>query len=115
MKLKIKVTKEILEESKNSGCKSRYCAIARAASCLFNWVSVGSSSMLVQNGDDPVRIDLPLVAVDFIRDFDRGSPDDRCQMAPIEFEIDVPEAVIETIGLSEVHRILKGSTTLELV
>lgn len=136
MKIKIKVTKEILNQSKNcvsAPCMNPgdferrvgtgfNCAISLAVNDLFDmaWVSHESISIGQKYEDifettHSLSINLPSEARLFIRKFDMLYPEERGGMQPIEFEIYVPDDVIESIGLSEVHRILKESKTLELV
>lgn len=132
MKIKIKVTKEILKESMfcsyNSGDEynnrdgyETNCAIAKAIIQLLPGAFVDGDNILFyssyvtyQRKQPLVKIELPWSAKIFIEDFDIKTPEKRAEMDPIGFEIDVPEYLIDRIGLSEVHRILKESKTLEL-
>lgn len=127
MKIKIKVTKEIQQRAMDcghiDGKASEYtenCEVAEAVREIFPLVKVchasvrlpGVFAILFTNGDE---ISLPYEAERRIKLFDKLSPCDRIKQEPYEFEIDVPEQIIDRIGLSEVHRILKESKTLELV
>jgi len=128
MKIKINVTKEILEKS--AAClsnsfkqASQNCAIALAVREIFPRAGVSDtdiSTVSCNEQDYDVNADigfmeLPKSARRFIQNFDRASYYGRCTMSPISFEIDVPDSVIEKIGLDEVRRILAESKTLELV
>lgn len=131
MKLKIKVTKEILEESKdctysNDEYNSRAgyetnCAIAKAIIQLLpgafvdgEHIAFYSSYETYRRKQPLVKIPLPKSAKLFIDEFDCADPEERAQMKPMSFTVDVPDYLIERIGISEVHRILKESKTLEL-
>lgn len=117
MKIKIKVTKEILEASSMCGtlgaaAPASNCAIALAVRDIFPEARVLYYN--IYPWAHIAAIHFPHDMNGFIRAFDLMSPSTRRGLIPFQFEIDVPEAVIETIGLSEVHRILKDSKTLEL-
>lgn len=60
-------------------------------------------------------IKLPIEAQDFIEDFDNNSAQRRVEMEPISFEINVPDEIIEEIGINEVYKVLSESKTLEMV
>lgn len=118
----VKVTKEILEESKMCGLDARSnsenCALACAVREIFPGAFVG-----VDHDNDAVIGGLPIAGMfikipnglDFIRSFDNASPKERVAMQPISFEIEVPRKLINKIGIEEVTRILSESKTLELV
>lgn len=123
MKLKIKVTKEILYRSRMCGKQKNdayqdvatNCAIALAVRDIFPNAAVDQQQLrFYGNGDRINQIKLSDAVWAFVDKFDESSPSQRLRMQKISFEIDVPEVVIESIGLSEVHRILKESKTLEL-
>jgi hypothetical protein len=117
MKIKIKVTKEILSESRfckaPSAETATSCAIALAVREIFPQAVVWRNCIWAfgQQG----RIPLPMSATEFISEFDFSTPERRANMDEMIFEVEVPTDVIDAIGLSEVHRILKESKTLELV
>lgn len=132
MKLKIKVTKEILEKSKMCGIggwkhpdalhklPTQNCAISLACQEIFPQCDVSdridNTGRLVR-GIDVSGWDIPLpeIATDFIKKFDRLSPEDRVKMQPIEFEVEVGEDVLACINIEEVKEALKTSKTLELI
>lgn len=138
MKLTIKITKEVLKESMfcpngiNGSCLNAEdfeekkgigfnCAIGNAVSkILLNaWVSTDNiqtyeSFEYLENGDPSFRIPLPLKAKEFIKEFDQKTPNERIKMQEMSFEIDVPEALIDRIGINQVHAILKASKTLSI-
>jgi len=58
---------------------------------------------------------LPKEAILFIRQFDLSTPLQRVAMNTIQFEIDVPDDLINQIGINEVYKILSESKTLEHV
>lgn len=115
MKIRINVTKEVLEKSKK--CNLNYhqnCAIACAVKDLFPMAEV-HYAWITFNEDTDVM--LPDHAKDFIRKFDslKAEPQARAELHPISFDIDVPSSVIDEIGIQEVERILSKSETLEKV
>lgn len=136
MKIEIKITKRILEESKycnSNGCSpeehkiGQNCAIGKSIFNLFgcrswvcrdhikyykkgiNWLG----GICIDNED--FMIDLPPEASNFIYNFDNKSPEERVLMEPFSFEIDVPEEIINQIGIQEAIDIINKSETLELV
>lgn len=132
MKIKVKVTEEILRRSANcstilSGAfKPPYatdgehltnnCAIALAVREIFPDASVehaGINTGLIEEGEP--LIDLPGEAAVLMTQFDFSTPAQRREMAPAEFEIDVPSHVIHRIGISQVYKVLSESRTMELV
>lgn len=123
MKLKIKVTKEILEASKLCSTEpldfevGKNCAVALAVREIFPnaWVRTDSIEPFgahIKN-EYKFKIHLPEEAIDFIREFDESNPSTRIQMNPIEFEVDIPQAVINNIDISQLD--LSKSKTLELI
>jgi hypothetical protein len=116
-KLKIKVTKEILDESKwCSYNMSSNCAIACAIREIFPRAIVGYSriSIFVPGKQWPEYVALPVEAQHFVREFDKSTAGERAAMSEIEFEIELPGVVVEMINIDEVKEILKTSKTLEL-
>jgi hypothetical protein len=55
------------------------------------------------------------LAAMFIDTFDKKTPFERLEMDELSFEVDIPEEVIEEIGINEVHQILEKTPSLELV
>lgn len=130
MKLLIKITKNILEQSKMcnvvkclSGTESGVganCAIALAVRSIFPDAWVDEENIIpffFKELHKPIvhKIKLPYEACGFIAKFDSSTPDKRIQMPEFSFEIDVPDEIINQIGISEVHKILQESKTMELV
>lgn len=114
-KLKINITQDILEKSKNCGGNASNCAISTAIRDIFPNAKTYPSG-IKQNGNyEECGIHLPNEAIDFICKFDFKSPEERVKMKPISFEIEVPDVIIDKIGISQVEEILKESTTMELV
>lgn len=116
MKILIKVTKEILERSAMCGhttetrdSKSYNCAVALAAQEIFPGCQVCPWG--IHYGGVSMKHD----AERFIAVFDLSEPAQRLLLQPQSFEIEVPQEVIEKIGIGEVYRILSESKTLELV
>ena len=136
MKLKIKVTKDVLEQSKMCGEGDdlvgaqeigKNCAIAVAINSIFPNTRVANDEILfyktLKDSIQPVfnqnmlkdGSPLPEIARRFIIDFDRATPDERVKMPELEFEIDVPDVVIDTLNIDDVKTILKSSPTMELI
>ena len=131
MKVKVNVTRDVLERSKMCGhgddiVISRHCGIAVAVIDLFPDANVQSTfinllgcgglmSYLPALLTQPDFCRLPYEAINFIDDFDYAEPEERVLMSPFSFEIEVPEYVINKIGIGEIYRVLSESKTLELV
>jgi len=121
-KLKIKVTKDILERSKwctNKGSNSAgySCAISLAVRDIFPDAFVGGNRIYA-NGLEAEKlktIELPQKAQIFITEFDTTMPVRRPLMPEIEFEVEVPDEVLEDIDIEEVKKVLENHPTLELV
>lgn len=118
-KLKITVTKEILEESKHCRSEAQFavtsCAISRAVRDIFPKARVWSSHINPQTGDVNDNISLPTEAKKFIADFDKSLPIDRVNMDPISFDVELPDSLIEKINIEELRPLLTNHPTLELV
>lgn len=127
--LKIKVTKEILEKSRMCGgddTKNKIgmnCAISLAVRDIFPDVWVGDMDIRFGRWDEDhfdvndkiTYIGLPYRVQMFIKEFDKTSPANRLLMPEIEFEIEIPDAVIETINIDELKPLLVNHPTLELI
>lgn len=124
MKLKIKVTKDILKKSMMCGTQkynygnpvTENCAIALAVREIFPEAQVLYTCMIIDDNEE-YKAFLPKEAQNFISEFDNLNhfPDERLLMPELEFEIDVPEAYLETVNIDEVVSIINQSQTLELV
>ena len=130
MKLRIFITKNIIKQSMNCGinvplCDAKFgqnCAIGVAIVKLFgmkSWVATDEIRIYAKNynpGINPIYlIPLPEIASDFISAFDDLIPEDRIKMIPISFDIDIPEELVEKLGLSYMHKIIEIEPQLELV
>lgn len=135
MKIKIKITKEILETSKMCGVVNKdevptNCAFALAVREIFpkaevrahfilpfGWTGVNQDQNLRDAVKNNVVILLAATARAYIRVFDmlRGMPEKRVDLPTLSFEIDVPSCIIDKIGIDEVYKVLSESKTLELV
>lgn len=113
--LKIKITKEILEKSKNCQDKDleRNCAISLAIRDVFPYASTDNSSICPFSDD--LEISLPKKAVSFIDEFDLSSPQERVLMPEIEFSIRVKNKVIERINIDEIKPLLQNHHCLTLI
>lgn len=110
MKIMIHVTKDIIARSRFCTLHnaSTNCAISFAIAELFPDARTRYFGVHVL-GD---YVKLPEKAQKFILDFDKRSPDDRLSMDPIQFEINVPDFIIDEIGIGQVYKILSESKTL---
>lgn len=126
MKLKIKVTKEILERSKMCGEEPEHmrtgyvesnCAIALAVRELLPTCFVMSNEIREQffKSFDNWRIPLPHEAIHFIDLFDTLPSQERVEMPEIEFEVEIPQELINSISIEGIKDLIKDSKTLELV
>ena len=134
MQLKIKVTKEHIEKAKY--CSSDFpenCAIAIAVKDIFprayvafnfffvdqklfrQWLHIKDEKKTQQFERD-YGISLPAKARSFIHRFDYSTPTERSQLNELEFEVDIPDHIIEEhINIEEIKEILNGHPTLSLV
>ncbi len=122
-KLKIKVTKEILERSKMCGTgestfKGNSCAIALAVRDIFPNADVGVGHIKF---DNRINTDVwnfayldPATRL-YIQYFDMTEPLLRPQIAEYEFEIVIPESIIEKINIEELKPLLENHPTLQLI
>jgi hypothetical protein len=136
MKVLIKITKEVLEESMycSTNCFLDEQAFIAKEGALFNCaisnavgqllpgaLTFNNRIVLCESYDDLecgnylCEIPIPKKADTFILAFDGLDPLSRTNMHPISFEIDIPDSVINRIGLDEVNEILSKSLTLERV
>lgn len=121
--LKIKVTKDVLKASKMCGFTTgrigRTCAVAVAVRDVFPHVSVGTDRIFFFRNDDNTDVlaycSLPVEARKFLEEFDCASPEERVKMGELEFEIQVPDIVVELLNIDDVKEILKECETIELV
>lgn len=135
-KMTINITKDILYESRN--CKNesfikdkigQNCAIGKAIFNLFgdlSWVDnnniliyrEGFTSCILEemiSKPSDYQIYLPHRARTFIEEFDNNSPDERANMQPFSFDVEIPDEVIELVGgVEEVYKILEESKTMQL-
>ena len=128
-KLKIRVTKEILERSKNCGGSgyldlptNQNCAIALAIRDIFPTAVVEEQGIFLErefelgrliNGDFDIK--LPKSATNFICTFDFNNADERVNMPEMEFEIEIHESIIEKINIEELKPLLENHPTLSLI
>jgi hypothetical protein len=139
LKVQVNVTKEVLERTrfcgidKRTGIKleasksntGRNCGIGDAVSDLLPTAWVGLFSIQLYDavpdweytGEHYSFHDIPLPdeAREFISEFDNSTPEQRAAMQPISFTIEVPDSVIDKIGIEQVTEILSKSETLTRV
>lgn len=122
MIIRVRITKEILEETKDcsekKGFISQTCAVAVAVKELFPNAQVNGSQLDPWIGP-PNReerlIELPSHVRKFIQQFDRSTSEERIRMEPISFDIQLTRMIIGAIGEEKVNHILLTSKTLERV
>ncbi len=113
---KIKVTKEILELSKECGAHNDFdtigknCAIAIALKDIFPEVVVTDYYIYPfgidnKNKLDDLRIVMPKIAQDFVKVFDSLSAIHKLRLLlpEFEFEISIPDEIISQINIDEVR------------
>jgi hypothetical protein len=128
IKLKISVTEYIISKSLlcgkgDSNSINTSCAIALAIRDIFPLARVEERGIFLDNesfkkfGSDNIDGDIPLPpeASDFIVEFDNASINERLDMKPISFEIEIPDEVICQINIDEVRPLLQNHPTLELI
>ena len=119
-KLKIKVTKEILERSKMCGTDdgksvSQNCAVAHSVRDILPNAAVDGDNIWPNSSLNDELIPLPIEAKIYISKFDYTHPDDRPSLPEIEFEIEIPDSVIEKINIDEIKPLLINHPNLELI
>lgn len=125
--LKVKVTKEAIQEATTCGMAGKgywgkYCVIAEAVKPLFPHAVVGPSAIrpFYFLGED-VFVDesswiyLPLFVQSYITKFDRSSVVERSLLPEIEFEVKIPDSIINQINIEELRPLLVNHPALELV
>jgi hypothetical protein len=99
-KLKIKVSRDSIN---NGECgNNSKCAIALEIGAVLGEVAVGHDFIFIEQRTPKynlVTLTLPQIARDFIREFDEKSID-RNLLPEIEFEINLPNELINTIDIS---------------
>ena len=94
------------------------CAIALAIKEIFpeGMATVGYIRPYF-SAPDSACIFLPESANQFMRTFDKlwETPEARLSLSELTFEVDVPQEIIDSIGLSQVRSILSSSATLKMV
>ncbi|HEX7457056.1 MAG TPA: hypothetical protein VF301_01340 [Ginsengibacter sp.] len=113
---KIKVTKEILELSKECGAHNDFdtigknCASAIALKDIFPEVVVTDYYIYPfgidnKNKLDDLRIVMPKIAQDFVKVFDSLSAIHKLRLLlpEFEFEISIPDEIISQINIDEVR------------
>ena len=116
VRFKIKVTKEILELSKECGAHNDFdtigknCAIAIALKDIFPGVVVTDYYIFPfgidnKNKLDDLRIVMPKIAQDFVKIFDSLSAIHKLRLLlpEFEFEISIPDEIISQINIDEVR------------
>lgn len=123
VKLRISVTKEILEKSMwcNANAENvKYnCAVAVAVRDIFPKAKVFQTILFVDReheySENVLPIVMPTDAFHWIKKFDNSSPIERLMLDPISFEIKIPDEVIERINIDELKPLLQNHPTLQLV
>lgn len=121
MKISIKITKEVLEKTKMCGSmygnvNTKNCAVAYAIREIFPHACMGGTTLRF-HADVPVFTSVPTEASSFIRKFDSlvTKPEQRLLLPEFSFDIEVPDSVIESIGIEQAKEIISKSSTLELI
>ncbi len=118
VQFKMKITKEILELSKDCGADNniettgKNCAIAICVKDIFPEVFVTGYSIYPFGTNENYRfndlkIELPKIAQDFIRVFDSlcAMPRLRLTLPEFEFEISISDEIISQINIDEIRDI----------
>lgn len=121
-KILIHITRNILERSANCRSKDRAanCAFALATKELLPLAAVGVWAIypvFFGGGPEKTRKNFPIsdkMSL-FILDFDEKTPEQRRNMLEESFELEIPDNVLEEIDISDVHKILEESETMELI
>ena len=117
--LTMKITKDIYEKSKYCGLMvngevQSDCAIQTCIKQIFpnSLVEYDFIHVYLENDEEPVLIDLPDVARDFIKVFDKSSPGERASMNELEFAIEIPDELLDRIDLSEIKAMLTANVSM---
>ena len=116
MKVRVRINESILSRAAyvHRGFKVSDCAVALALKPLLSGVRVYSHHAIYHTKDGyTVSIPFPPSAIEFIKRFDKASPDERRHFDPISFVIDIPNKAIADIGEYKMDRILKSSHSVE--
>lgn len=117
VQLKVMVTREILQQSKYCGRDregykiGNNCAIALAVADIFPDVFVTGYHVFPQGAEAPdLRIPLPLIARQFIKLFDGFylTPNLRTLLPEFEFDLEIPDEVINKIDIEELMPLIEG-------
>jgi hypothetical protein len=125
MKLRIKVTHDILRQSLLCGTDDssvlKNCAIALACREIFPDCMVDHQHLRPfgksWSGSHQLLIPLPPEARVFIRRFDSLAevPEQRLKLPETEFDIELPPALVDAIRIDDLKTLLKDSPTLEVL
>lgn len=119
--LKIKVTKDIIAQSRfcNWDNAPTSCAVSLAIIDIFPHAWVGQSGLVFdhQGLTEPYNLEIsfPKDVFNWIQVFDKLDPEERLKMQEIEFQIPIPDYVIEKINIDEIKPLLENHPTLELI
>lgn len=120
MKLKIKVTKEVLAATMRCGTFNNHekisenCAIAFAVRDIFPMAMVGYENLRPLGCMNPnLIIKLDGETTYFIQNFDsiKNYPELRLTLPEYEFEIELPDELVDLVNIADVY----ASPTLDLV
>lgn len=134
VKLKITVTKEILEKSKRCGMDMANCAISQAIRDVFPDAITGFSYIIpfsfcsVYSMEYDVRkqeikdkrpknnfISLPESASEFIHKFDDTLEESRPDLPEFSFEIELANEIIDRINIDELRPLFENHPNLALM
>jgi predicted metal-dependent TIM-barrel fold hydrolase len=119
--LKVKVTKDILQKSKDCGLANNgtslitHCAIAIAVRDLFPNAVVTYHTIQPFGVDTLEEIINDPMTSKFILQFDTSWPEQRVLLPEFEFEMSIPDSVIEKINIEELKPLLENHPTLQLI
>lgn len=122
VKMKVKVTKEILAKSvRDNGTE---CAIARSVRTVFPKAHIGKTVIFPFCNETEEKywcetgrsyIDMPLDMQAFIKWFDGNTESEFTEEHEMEFEMEIPDHVLEMISLDEIRPLLENHPTLKLI
>ena len=88
------------------------CGVSEAVRDIFP--DAITSSWDISPFNTSLRINLPIEARMFIHAFDRAMPNERLMMPELEFEVSIPDSVIEKINIDEIKPLLVNHPSLKL-
>jgi hypothetical protein len=114
VKLKIKITRDIVLSSKH--CHGTQCAFANAVRDILPnaWISSFTIYPFSEISNDTRKFDLSKEMSEFVFWFDIANQDEKEMFTEKEFELEIPDWVIDEIDIESIRPLLQNHPTLTL-